>query len=184
MRLVVGLGNPGKTYQWSKHNMGFLCLDAFAKAKSLTFVKEAKFQGEIVKGEAFVLLKPRTYMNLSGQSVRAVADYFKIAPADILVVSDDMDIPLFKIRIREQGSAGGHNGLKSIIEHLSTNAFNRLRIGIERPEGMDAKDYVLSNFSKAEKKELEGLFASTNGILEMFVSGSPMDPIMNLYNKK
>ncbi|MCK7485598.1 MAG: aminoacyl-tRNA hydrolase [Bacillus subtilis] len=118
MRLIVGLGNPGKTYQWSKHNMGFLCLDAYAKAHNLTFAKEAKFLGEIVKGETFVLLKPRTFMNLSGQSVRAVADYFKIAPADILVVSDDMDIPLFKIRIREQGSAGGHNGLKSIIEHL------------------------------------------------------------------
>lgn len=184
MRLVVGLGNPGKTYQWSKHNMGFLCLDAFAKAKNLTFAKEAKFLGEVVKTEAFVLLKPRTYMNLSGQSVRAVCDYFKILPEDVLVISDDMDIPLFKIRIREQGSAGGHNGLKSIIEHLGTNVFNRLRVGIERREDMDAKDYVLSNFSKAEKKELEDLFALTNGILEQFVSGAVVDSIMNQYNKK
>jgi peptidyl-tRNA hydrolase, PTH1 family len=184
MRLIVGLGNPGKTYQWSKHNMGFLCLDAFAKSKNLTFAKEAKFHGELVKGDDFVLLKPRTYMNLSGQAVRAAADYFKILPADILVVSDDMDIPLFKIRIREQGSAGGHNGLKSIIDHLGTNAFNRLRIGIERPEGMDAKDYVLSNFSKAEKKELESLFALTNGILDQFATNVPVEAIMNQYNRK
>lgn len=184
MRLVVGLGNPGKTYQWSKHNMGFLCLDAFAKAKNLPFAKEAKFLGEVIKGEDFVLLKPRTYMNLSGQSVRAAADYYRIAPEDILVVSDDMDISLFKIRIREKGSAGGHNGLKSIIEHLGTDAFNRLRIGIERPEGMDAKDYVLSNFSKAEKKELEALFALTNGILDAFVSEATLEAIMNQYNRK
>ncbi len=184
MRLVVGLGNPGKAYESSKHNMGFLCADAFAKAKQLKFARSIKFHGELAKTETYLVLKPRTFMNLSGQSVRAVADYYKIEAKDILVVSDDMDIPLFKIRIREQGSAGGHNGLKSIISHVGTQEFNRLRIGIDRRDDVDAKDYVLSDFSKAEKKELEGLFAITNAILEQFASGVEIDAIMNQYNRK
>ncbi len=183
MRLIVGLGNPGRSYTWSKHNIGFLVLDQYAKTHKWTFVKETKFQGEYYKTDTCVFLKPKTFMNLSGISVQAVAHFFKIEAQDILVISDDLDLPLFKLRLREKGSAGGHNGLKSIIQSLSSNTFNRLRIGIDRKEEMESKDYVLSPFSKQEKKQLEDLYAQTNLILDLFASGVSFDTIMNQFNR-
>lgn len=183
MRLVVGLGNPGKIYQWSKHNIGFLVVDAYATYLGLVFNKEPKFQGEIIKTDTCIFLKPKTYMNLSGNAVSLVAQFYKIEPKDILVISDDLDLPFLKLRIREKGSAGGHNGLKSIIATLSSPEFNRLRIGIDRKDEMDTKDYVLSNFSKAEKKELLGLFAQTNDLLDRFVKNESIDSIMNQFNR-
>lgn len=184
MRLVVGLGNPGKEYENSKHNIGFICLDAYAKANRLKFTRSIKFHGEIVKLQDAVLLKPRTFMNNSGLSVSAVAGYFGIGSSDILVFSDDLDLPFSKIRLRERGSAGGHNGLKSIIEHLHTEEFNRCRIGIDRDSGKDVIDYVLGDFSKEQRKTLEGLVVETDDIIESFVSGKTFDSIMNAHNAK
>jgi len=184
MRLVVGLGNPGKEYEKSKHNIGFICLDAYAKAHRLKFARHVKFHGEIVQLPAGILLKPRTFMNNSGLAVQATAAYFGIIPADILVISDDLDLPFPKIRLRERGSAGGHNGLKSIIGQLGSNEFNRCRIGIDRDEGKDVVDYVLGDFTKEQKAALETVAASTNDIIDRFLQGELFDTIMNQHNGK
>ena len=152
VKLVVGLGNPGEKYLLSYHNLGFLAVEAFARKhnlseKPLKIFKGALFQGKL--GEVpFFLLKPLSYMNLSGQVVRPVMDYYKISIPDLLVVSDDLDLPLAKLRLREKGGAGGHNGLKSLIQHLKTEDFARLRIGIGRSAQMAVEDYVLSKISK------------------------------------
>lgn len=184
MRLVVGLGNPGKEYADSKHNIGYMCVDAYAKANRLKFTKSIKFQAELVKLPEAILLKPRTFMNNSGISVGAVAQYFNIDPKDILIISDDLDLPFSKIRLRERGSAGGHNGLKSVIAHLQTEEFNRLRIGIDRDDDKQVIDYVLGNFSKEQKKVLENLVIEVNDIIDSFIRGSVFDAIMNAHNGK
>jgi len=181
MRLIVGLGNPGKEYAKSKHNIGFMVLDAYCKLKNLKLVKETKFQGELIKYQDVLLLKPRTFMNNSGTSVRAVAQFYQIANEDILVISDDLDLPFGKLRLREKGSAGGHNGLKSIIAMLGAQNFNRLRIGIDRDD-KDVVDYVLSKLTKEQSKQLESLFIVTNNIVDDFVLGNTYDSIMNTYN--
>lgn len=184
MRMVVGLGNPGKEYENSKHNIGFICLDAYAKANRLKFSRSIKFHGEFVKLQNAVLLKPRTFMNNSGLSVAAVAGYFGIPTADILVISDDLDLPFSKIRLREHGSAGGHNGLKSIIEHLHSEEFKRCRVGIDRDEGKDVIDYVLGAFTKEQREILDGLVIETNDIIDSFLQGTIFDSIMNAHNAK
>lgn len=185
MRLVVGLGNPGREYAKNRHNVGFQLIDLYAEAiKAAPFAKTVKFAGEFVKIGEGVLLKPRTFMNDSGRSVQAVASFYGITPKDILVLSDDLDLPFPKLRLREKGSAGGHNGLKSCIAHLGTQEFNRLRVGIDRAEDLDAKDYVLGNFSKAEQKTLKDLSATTNQIIGFFLEGRSFDSIMNDFNKK
>ncbi|MDD3477607.1 MAG: aminoacyl-tRNA hydrolase [Candidatus Izemoplasmatales bacterium] len=181
-RLIVGLGNPGKAYAKSKHNIGFLCLDAYAKHKKLTFKKEPKFQGELLNVDGNLLLKPKTYMNLSGNAVRAVVEYYKINPEDVLVISDDMDLPFAKVRLREKGGSGGHNGLKSIIQNLGTEEFKRCRIGIDRNEAIDAKDHVLSNFSKAEIKALENLEIDIDRLIDSYFEGKSFALLMNEFN--
>ena len=183
MRLIVGLGNPGKEYAKSKHNIGFMVIDAYAKLKDLKFVKETKFQGELVKYQDVILLKPKTFMNNSWISVKAVAQFYQIANEDILVISDDLDLPFGKLRLREFGSAGGHNGLKSIIAMLGDQKFNRLRIGIDRDD-KEVVDYVLSKLTKEQSKQLSDLLITTNNILDDFVSGKVYNDIMNTYNSK
>lgn len=182
MRLIVGLGNPGKEYAKSKHNVGFMVLDSYAKLNNLKFVKETKFQGELIKLSDAVLLKPRTFMNNSGVSVRAVAQFFQIAPEDILIVSDDLDLPFAKLRLREKGSAGGHNGLKSVIEYLGSSNFNRLRIGIDRDSDKEVVDYVLGKLSKEQSKILDDVLIETNNIVDSFIKGELYDTLMNTYN--
>ncbi len=181
MRLIVGLGNPGRDYAKSKHNIGFMVLDAYCKLKGIKLVKESKFLGELIKYQDVVLLKPKTFMNNSGNSVRAVAQFYQISNEDILVISDDLDLPFGKLRLREKGSAGGHNGLKSIIASLGAQNFNRLRIGIDRDD-KEVVDYVLSKLSKEQSKQLENLFIVTNNIIDDFVLGKSYDSIMNTYN--
>jgi len=182
MKLIVGLGNPGKEYAKSKHNIGFMVLSSFAAVNKLTFSRSVKFQGEIIKMQDAILLKPKTFMNLSGISVRAVAEYYGIKNEDILVVSDDLDLPFLKIRLREKGSAGGHNGLKSIIDHLQGNDFKRLRIGIGRDDDLDVVDYVLDGFSKAQEKALQDFIITTSQILALFLSSEKFDSIMTRFN--
>ena len=159
MKLIVGLGNPGKQYEHTRHNMGFDTLDKLSILLSADFTRE-NFKGlyALVKNPALpepvILLKPQTYMNLSGESVRAVVDYFKVPIEDILVVYDDMDLPEGKIRLRPAGSAGSHNGMKNIVLHLGTEGFKRLRIGIGEPEHSGI-DYVLTKPSGESKEKIE-----------------------------
>ncbi|MFC1662634.1 aminoacyl-tRNA hydrolase [Patescibacteria group bacterium] len=161
--LVVGLGNPGRKYITTRHNIGFLVVTELANLSGEKFKKAKEQQAEIAvvnQGQQKIMLaKPQTFMNLSGQTVRKLRDYYKIAAADIWIVSDDVDLPFGKIRIRHSGSAGGHNGLQSIIDQLQTDAFHRLRIGLgsNRDLKIPAEDYVLQPFSLNEKQSLPAI---------------------------
>lgn len=148
--LIVGLGNPGKDYEDTRHNVGFRVLDELARRYGLAFGKterKAQVASGTLKNKKVILAKPQTYMNLSGEAVRSLVDFYKVEVPNILIVADDLDIPLGTVRLRQSGSAGGQNGIKSVIQHLGTQDFNRLRFGIGRPPGkMQAKDHVLSAF--------------------------------------
>jgi PTH1 family peptidyl-tRNA hydrolase len=186
MKLIVGLGNPGKQYDQTRHNIGFEVIDALSDKLHIS-LDQAKFKGiygsGISNGEKIYLLKPLTYMNLSGESVRAIIDYFDIDLEDLVVIYDDLDLPVGKIRLRQKGSAGGHNGIKSIIAHLGTQEFNRIRVGINRPSnGMSITDYVLGRFSEEEKLDLrEAVQRSTEACEEWMKK--PFLQVMNTFNK-
>jgi PTH1 family peptidyl-tRNA hydrolase len=155
IKCIVGLGNPGKQYEHTRHNIGFEVIEALSSRLQIP-MDQSKFKGlygiGFHKGEKVLLLKPLTYMNLSGESIRACLDYYQIDLEDLLVVYDDLDLPVGKLRLRQQGSTGGHNGIKSTVNHLGTQQFNRIRIGIDRPEsGMSIPDYVLGRFQKDEQ---------------------------------
>lgn len=182
MKLIVGLGNPGKKYQETKHNIGFMCLDYYANQQNLTFKKDNKFNGEVVKSGNLVLLKPHTFMNLSGQSIRALMDYYDIDLEDVIIIYDDLALPLGKLRLREKGSAGGHNGIKSVISHVGTQEFKRVRIGIDANPLIDTKDYVLGRFSKQDMKDLEPVIKEVSNIIDDFKSSKQFELIMNNYN--
>ena len=159
MKLIIGLGNPGKEYENTRHNTGFMVLDRLSEKLNIEMTQN-KFKGlygkSKYKGEDVILLKPQTYMNLSGESVRQVMDFFKINQEDILVIYDDLDLAAGKIRLRQKGSAGGHNGMKSLIAHLGTQEFKRIKIGIDRPKkGTTVVNHVLSPFSKEETPLME-----------------------------
>ncbi len=175
MKLIVGLGNPGKKYADSRHNTGFKVLDVLAKELSIDVSKE-DFLGVYGRGrfleEDILLLKPMTFMNLSGQSVQALAAFFKINPEDILVVFDDMAIPPGKIRLRLSGSSGGQKGMQNIIEMLGTSAIKRIRVGIGEPENKDAIDYVLGKPSAEEKTLVdEAIVQASKAILDALKNG-------------
>lgn len=159
MKLIVGLGNPGSRYHLTRHNVGFDVLNAFAD-KHFFPASKSRFEGlltdALVGAEKVVLLAPQTYMNASGRSVRQCLDFFRLEPAEIMVIVDDMNLETGRLRLRPSGSAGGQKGLADIIRHLGTEDFPRLRVGIGRPPGrMDASDYVLQRFTDAERRELE-----------------------------
>ncbi|MDF9825735.1 PTH1 family peptidyl-tRNA hydrolase [Breznakia sp. PF5-3] len=153
MKLIVGLGNPGKQYEKTRHNAGFMVMDEIAKSLGVD-IDQKKFKGlyaqTFIKGEKVILLKPQTYMNNSGESVRAVVDYFNIDIEDILVIYDDLDLPVGKLRLREQGSAGGQKGVKSILQHLGTQELRRIRVGIGKDPVIPTVDYVLGKVSKED----------------------------------
>jgi PTH1 family peptidyl-tRNA hydrolase len=165
VKWIVGLGNPGKKYELNRHNVGFMAIDRFAEKYGIT-VTQNKFKalmGEgIIDGHKVALIKPMTFMNLSGESIRAFLDYTKSSIDEGLVIYDDLDTTMGRIRLRYQGSPGGHNGIKSLVAHLGTQNFNRIRMGVSRPApGYDIADYVLANFPKAEAAELEKMLAQT-----------------------
>jgi len=162
-QLIVGLGNPEPKYEQTRHNIGFAAVDALARSWQISLSENRKFQGMFAEGrvptaDKIRLLKPLTYMNRSGQAIRAVTDWYKLQPESVLVIYDDMDLPCGKIRLRLSGSAGGHNGMKSAIAHLNTQNFPRLRIGIGKPQNAILSDdptavsHVLGRFSSAETK--------------------------------
>jgi peptidyl-tRNA hydrolase, PTH1 family len=159
MKWFVGLGNPGSQYEKTRHNVGFMALDRMASEWGIAWKPHGKSKALVgegnVQGEKVYLIKPQTYMNLSGESVRGFMDFHKVRLEDMVVLYDDLDTPFGQIRLRYQGSAGGHNGIKSIIQHTATQTFNRIRIGISRPApGYDIANYVLADFRKEEFKEL------------------------------
>ena len=173
LRLVVGLGNPGTKYEGTRHNIGFMALEQMASREGFSFRQQSKLHGLAAEhgiGESRLrLLMPQTYMNDSGRSIRAALDWFGFMPEQLLVLVDDMDIPLGRLRLRAQGSAGGHNGLRSTIQHLGTQAFPRLRIGIGAPADNPAErrartvSHVLGPFSRAEQSEVDAVL---DGVLE------------------
>lgn len=187
MKLIIGLGNPGKEYIGTRHNIGFEAIDALAEDYSIS-VNKSKFKALYGEGRVgskkAILVKPQTYMNLSGESVKAFATWYKIKEEDILIIYDDVSLPPGKLRIRTKGSAGGHNGIKSIIQHLGTNEFERIKIGIgEKPQGWNLADYVLSRFTNAEQKimneTMDDVVGATNTIMEKGIEDA-----MNKYNPK
>ncbi len=154
MLVVVGLGNPGKEYEKTRHNIGFMVLQALADDLAITFRKEDRFEGYRAKTSGLELLLPTTYMNESGRAVQKLLRYFQIATSKVLVVVDDMDLPFGQLRLKAFGGSGGHNGIKSLEEHLGTNQFARLRIGIGRPTLGSQSNYVLGGFNQEEAKML------------------------------
>jgi PTH1 family peptidyl-tRNA hydrolase len=150
-RLIVGLGNPGREYCETRHNVGFMVLDRIAAGEGVQFKPERKWRAEVARSGDVFYCKPHTYMNLSGEAVRAVSQFYKITPEQILVVTDDLALPLGKVRLRPNGSSGGQKGLKSIIEHLGTQEIARVRIGIGSAQPGEAVDHVLGKFAPDER---------------------------------
>ncbi|QHW32158.1 aminoacyl-tRNA hydrolase [Paenibacillus rhizovicinus] len=186
MKWIVGLGNPGTAYQGTRHNVGFMVVDVLAKRWGIS-VTQSKCKALIgegnVAGTKVALIKPMTYMNLSGETVRGFMDYFKADLEDAIVVYDDLDTETGRIRLRYQGSAGGHNGIKSIIQHTGTQTFNRIRLGISRPQnGMIISDYVLSNFPKSEGELLKLMVEESCDAIE-FALTNPFERTMAKYNR-
>lgn len=186
MKWIVGLGNPGRQYEKTRHNIGFMALDELAERYGLEWKESKKVHALIgegfANGQKIALLKPLTFMNLSGESVRSFADYYGSALEDMIIVYDDMDTEFGKIRLRYKGSAGGHNGIKSIIQHTGTDQFNRLRMGISRPEpGFGIADYVLSNFTKSESAALPDILYKSANALE-FALEHPFEETMAKFN--
>ena len=184
MKLIVGLGNPGREYENTRHNIGFICVDHYAKTNNLDSFKE-KFNGAYTKfmhnGEQVILLKPLSYMNLSGTIVKKYVDYFKINSSDILVIHDDLDMPIGKIKLKANSSSGGHNGIKNIIQEINTQNFNHLKIGISKDNRMEVKDYVLGKFNQEEQEIINSLVKTTDNIITDFLTTN-FDKLMGKYN--
>lgn len=188
MYIIVGLGNPDRQYQNTRHNIGFDVVDTIA-SKNHIAISERKHKAligkGIVGGEKAVLVKPQTYMNLSGESVREVIDFYKIdEKSELVVISDDVSLDIGQIRIRKKGSAGGHNGLKNIILHLGHDEFQRVKMGVgEKPAGYDLADYVLGHFTKEEREIMDESAGRAADAIEIMIRDGA-DVAMNLYNKK
>ncbi len=181
MKLIVGLGNPGKDYENTRHNIGFMILDNYLKECTWQKKFNAEYTTTSINGEKVILVKPMTYMNLSGDAVVEFVNYFKINAQDVLVIQDDLDLPFGKYRIKTNSSDGGHNGIKSIINRLGTKSFARLKIGISHNANGDTKDYVLGKFNKEQINELENLYSIFNNIIEDFTQYD-IEKLMNKYN--
>ena len=185
MKLIVGLGNPGRDYENTRHNIGFKIIDNYASINGLVFSKN-KFDGlyiDFIKnGEKVILLKPQSYMNLSGEVVSKFINFFKIDISDILIISDDLDMNFGRLRLKMSGSCGGHNGLRNIEKLIGTSMYKRLKFGIENNKNIDTKDYVLGKLSKEEISKLDELLPITVNLLNDFLS-LDFDVVMNRYNQ-
>ena len=185
MKLIAGLGNIGNKYTFTRHNAGFMLADSIALNNGLTFKENPKLKCLMTRffnnGEDYLLIKPTTFMNLSGESVRAVIDYYKISTQDVLIVFDDLSLELGKIRFRPNGSDGGHNGIKSVIQHLGTKDIARLKIGIGPQPNIPSEVFVLQNFSQEELENLKAAISKAkDGIICYFSEG--MQTAQNKYN--
>ncbi len=187
-RLLVGLGNPGAQYERTRHNIGFLAMEEFARSQGWEWKEEKRFSGRLAggqfEGEKIYLLEPLTFMNESGRSVRKVLDYYKLAPSDVLIVVDDVAIPFQEMRLKEGGSPGGHNGLKSIEQHLGTRTYARLRMGVgDRKQGT-LHGHVLGRFSQAEEEQLAAFVAEANKTIERLLKGETFERVAMSANRR
>lgn len=187
MKIVIGLGNPGKEYESTRHNAGFMTIDKLADKYSVTIneYRHKSLCGKAVIGADKVLLvKPQTYMNRSGEAVREVMDYYKVEPEDIIIIYDDIDLDPGQLRIRERGTAGSHNGMKSVVSHMGTTEFPRVRVGVgAKPEGWDLADYVLSHPDGEVRKLIEGGADKAVTAVEMLLRDEKSEA-MNMFNRK
>ena len=188
MFIIAGLGNPGLRYEGTRHNAGFAVIDALADKYHISVDgrKARAYIGKgIIGGSKVILAKPQTYMNLSGESLRGLTDYYKIdVERELLVICDDISLSPGQIRIRKKGSAGGHNGIKNIIDHLGTQVFPRIKLGVgEKPREFDLADHVLSRFSKEEQKQMEEGCEKAVSAVELILEGE-IEAAMNEYNRK
>lgn len=187
MKLIAGLGNPGKEYAGTRHNIGFGVITRISDQYNIPLSSrehKAVCGKGIIRGEKVILAQPQTFMNLSGESIRSMADYYKIDMEDIIVVFDDIDLEVGQIRVRRKGSAGGHNGIKNIIQHLGTSEFARVKVGVgAKPEGGDLVKHVLGRFSKEDEKVMsEALDLAAEAVETIVKEG--IDSAMNRYNAK
>ena len=188
MFIIAGLGNPTKEYEGTRHNVGFQVIDKIAEKYNIAVdaKKGRAYVGKgIIEGQKVLLIKPQTYMNLSGESIHELVDYFKVDPKEeLLVIYDDISLNPGQIRIRKKGSAGGHNGIKNIIAHLGTQVFQRVKIGVgEKPKNYDLKDFVLGHFSKAEQELMEEGCQHSVQAVELMLEGE-IQAAMNEFNRK
>ncbi|WP_353893350.1 aminoacyl-tRNA hydrolase [Proteinivorax hydrogeniformans] len=189
MKVVVGLGNPEPKYQLNRHNVGFMAVDNLADKMGLQFTKERKFHSLCaqtnLKGEKIMLVKPLTYMNLSGESVSKIANYFNLNFEDVIVIYDDLDTEVGKFKIKAKGGSGGQKGLQSIIDHLGCKEIPRIKVGIGKPQnGKDVTAHVLGNFTKEECEEISQVLVQVKKSLEDFCNGIGIEQLMSTYNKK
>ena len=188
MFVIAGLGNPDEKYQGTRHNVGFDVVDRLAEKYQIavdTKKHRALIGKGVVEGQKVILVKPQTYMNLSGESLRSLVEYYKIDPEkELLVIYDDISLEVGQLRIRRKGSAGGHNGIKNIIANLGTSVFPRIKVGVgEKPKGYDLADYVLGHFSKVEQELMSEGYDNAVKAVELIVSDQ-MSEAMNEYNRK
>lgn len=185
MKLIIGLGNPGMQYKYTRHNIGFMFIDYYASKMNAPIFK-GKFDGEytdfIYKNEKVILFKPLKYMNLSGDPIRQIINFYHIDTKDIIIIYDDMDLEFSSLRLREKGNAGSHNGMKNIVLYLGTNEFKRIRVGIGRPQFASFVDYVLSSFSREEISVLNEKFELVSEAVNLFIEDKFLIA-MNKYNK-
>ena len=187
MKIIVGLGNPGAKYAGTRHNVGFAVLDELAERHNIridTAKHKALIGKGIIDGEKVILAMPQTFMNLSGESVRELSDYYKIPAENVIVIYDDISLDVGQLRIRKKGSAGGHNGIKNIIANLGTDVFPRIKIGVgEKPKKYDLADYVLGHFSKEDRELMEEGYDRADHAVGMILNGE-IEAAMNQYNRK
>ena len=185
MYIIAGLGNPGKQYENTKHNVGFLTIDVLAEKLGIRVskIKHKALTGEgFISGEKVILVKPQTYMNLSGESIREILSFYKADPERLVVIYDDIDLPMGSLRIRKKGSAGGHNGIKSIIAMTGTQGFSRIKVGVgEKPQGWDLADHVLGRFSSEDRAKVEEAIGHAMDAAVLMMQGET-DKAMNIYN--
>lgn len=187
--MIVGLGNPGSKYEKTRHNIGFMAIDELARRKNVTFKEERNFQALVgdyfENGEKIYLVKPTTFMNLSGKAVAPLVTYFNVPFENLIILHDDLDSPAGRIRLRAKGGSGGQNGLKSIIDHLNTKEFQRIKIGIGRPEkNTSVVNHVLGKIAENERVEMEIALQKAVDAVEYFVAGADFLDTMNQYNKQ
>ncbi|WP_426753626.1 aminoacyl-tRNA hydrolase [Myxococcus sp. Y35] len=190
MKLIVGLGNPGREYERHRHNIGFMVVEALL-SRARADLNQEKFAARVgqgtLAGERILFLEPQTFMNLSGRSVAEAARFYKVPPADVLVIHDELDLPFGRLQLKAGGGSGGHNGLKSIVSSLGDEGFIRLRFGIGKPEGPNARErvsgFVLSNFDDAERRELEALTGRAMDMTETWIREG-LSVAMNRFNRK
>ncbi|MDR1474040.1 MAG: aminoacyl-tRNA hydrolase [Lactobacillales bacterium] len=187
MKMIVGLGNPGEKYLNTRHNVGFITIDEIAYGEGILFKHEKIFEADIasffVGLEKIFLVKPTTFMNESGRAVKPLLTYFNIPLSDLVIIYDDLDMDVGRVRLRMKGSAGGHNGIKSLIHHLSTQEFNRIKVGIGHPgHGQAVVNYVLGNFLEEEKEMMNAALKTTVDAISYFSCGHSFMETMNRFN--